>query len=447
MKDNIFLFTIVMIASFAGLLSGYDTGVISGALLYINKTFNLTYTQSGLIVSFVSFGAIIGAFINGLLIDKIGRKKVLIFAGFIFLLASILCFLSQNVHQLIVARGLIGVGVGIVSFCTPLYLSEISSKEKRGATVSFYQLAITFGILFSYLINYTFSYSSLNWRLMLGFGCIPSIILFLGMLFLPDTPRFYVLAGFTDKAKSLLSKIRPAENIETEIQGIKDTIQNAGKITLKSIKSDFKKLTMPFVIGIGIMFAQIATGINAIIYYAPTIFKSVGFDSNHSVLFITIFIGLINFLMTFVAILTVDKLGRKPLLYIGLTGMLVSLFVLSSVFIFDYSFVKYLAVIFTGLYIVSFSMSLGPVALLIISEVFPLKYRGFAMSISIVANFVFNFTVTLLFPIFLHKIGGCQTFLIFALICIISILFVKFVVPETKGISLEEIEAKFKNQA
>jgi len=201
---------------------------------------------------------------------------------------------------------------------------------------------------------------------------------------------------------------------------------------------------MPFVIGIGIMFVQIATGINAIIYYAPTIFKNLGFSSNQDALFITIFIGLINFLMTFVALAFVDKLGRKPLLFVGLSGMLLSLLVLSSVFVLDFSFVKYLAIISCAVYIVSFSMSLGPIGLLLISEVFPLKYRGSAMSVAIISNFIFNFIVTGLFPISLSKFGGSITFLIFALICVVSIFFVYFVVPETKGVSLEEIEARWK---
>ncbi len=438
---NKFLFYLmIFVAACGGFLSGYDTGVISGALLFINKTFNLTHVQSGLIVSAVSIGAIIGAIINGILIDKAGRKKILIFAGFIFFTGSLGCFISNNLIQLVISRMAIGIGVGIVSFASPLYLSEISGKEKRGSIVSFYQLALTFGILLSYFVNYILSSHVLNWRLMLGFGMFPAIILFCGMLFQSDTPRFYILKNKTDEARKVLLKAQ-IQNPEKEIENINASISKEKT----DIKKDFKKLIKPLIIGIGMMFAQIATGINAIIYYAPTIFKSLGFNSDKDVLFFTIFIGLINFLMTFVAIAFVDRLGRKPLLYIGLTGMTTSLIILSFVFVSDISVMKYLAIIFCAIYIVSFSMSLGPVALLIISEIFPLKYRGFAMSISIVANFIFNFTITFLFPILLNKIGGCQTFLIFVFICLISILFIKFVVPETKGKTLEEIELSFKN--
>ncbi len=436
MRKYLFLYICALTASLGGLLSGYDTGVISGALLYINQSFEMNSALLGFLVSSVSIGAVVGALINGALIDKIGRKKILLITAFVFIIASVFCYLSQNIIELILSRMLIGCAVGAVSFAGPLYLSEISVKEKRGEIVSFHQLAITFGILFSYLTNYFCANLENNWRVMLLVGAFPAIILFLAMVLFHDTPRWYVAKGKIEKAKFVLKKIDSDIDVESEINNIKSTLNDNKKIKFE------KRFLMPFVIGIGIMFAQIATGINAIIYYAPTIFKMVGFSSNHDVLFATILIGLINFLMTFVAIVLVDKIGRKPLLYIGLGGMLINLLILALTFCFDFVFVKYLAVISCALYIVSFSMSLGPVGLLLVAEVFPLKYRGSAMSIAILSNFVFNFIVTGLFPISLHKIGGCATFLIFALICVISILFVRFVVPETKGVSLEEIEER-----
>ena len=437
MKKEFYFYFAVFFASLSGLLSGFDTGVISGAFLYIKQTFNLTPEISGLLVSSVSIGAVFGALINGFLVDKIGRKNILILSSLIFIFGSIFCSISNNVYQLIISRMLVGSAVGIVSFAGPLYLSEISTKDKRGGVVSCYQIALTFGILFSYLVNYFCANLESSWRVMLFAGAIPAIILFLGMLKQKDTPRWYVLKNRIDCAKAILEKLNPTSSQDIEIENIKNAIIHNEKIKLN------KKLIMPFVIGIGIMFVQIATGINAIIYYAPTIFKNLGFSSNQDALFITIFIGLINFLMTFVALVFVDKLGRKPLLFLGLFGMLASLLVLSSVFVLDFPFVKYLAIISCAIYILCFSMSLGPIGLLLISEVFPLRYRGSAMSVAIISNFIFNFIVTGLFPILFTKLGGCITFLIFALICILSILFVCFVVPETKGISLEEIEAKW----
>lgn len=437
MNKNLFLYLAAVIAAFSGLLSGYDTGVISGAMLYINKTFALTPQLSGLLVSSVSIGAVVGAFVNGFFVDKIGRKNILLLSALIFIFGSLFCSVSQTIVQLILSRMFVGSAIGIVSFAGPLYLSEISSKNIRGSIVSFYQIALTFGILFSYLTNYFCANLDFSWRAMLFVGIIPALILFVGMLFQTDTPRWYVLVDKINCAKKVLLKLDKDCDYQKEIESIKNTFKNDEKIKFS------KKLIMPFVIGIGIMFVQIATGINAIIYYAPTIFKTLGFSSNHDALFITIFIGIINFLMTFIAYVFVDKVGRKPLLLIGLTGMLISLIVLSSVFVLDFSFAKYLAVVFCGIYIVSFSMSLGPIGLLLISEVFPLKYRGSAMSIAIISNFIFNFITTGLFPISLAKFGGMITFLIFALICVISILFVCFIVPETKGLSLEEIEAKW----
>ena len=436
MKKYFYLYICALIASFGGLLSGYDTGVISGALLYVNQSFEINSYMLGLLVSSVSIGAVFGAFFNVFFVDKIERMKTLLLTSFLFFIASVFCFLSQNITQLIISRMIIGLAVGIVSFCGPLYLSEISPKEKRGQIVSLHQLAITFGILFSYLTNYLCANLESNWRVMFLIGVVPAFILFFGLLFQKDTPRWYVIKKRYDDAKKILELVGCSENTEQEIQNISATLNKEEKIKFN------KKLIMPFVIGLGIMIIQMTTGINAIIYYAPTIFKMIGFSSNQDALFITIFIGLINFLMTFVAIILVDKIGRKPLLYIGLSGMLISLVVLSGVFVLDYVFIKYLAVVFCAVYIVSFSMSLGPVAFLLVSEVFPLKYRGSAMSITIVTNFICNFLVTGLFPIALDKIGGFYTFMIFAFICVISLLFVKFVVFETKGLSLEDIELK-----
>jgi len=437
MKKYLFLYISAIFASLGGLLSGYDTGVISGALIFIKNDFEINAFLSGILVGSVSFGAIFGALINGLIADKLGRKKILLISALIFFLGSIFCAISKNPYELIIFRILIGCGVGVVSFACPLYLSEISPKEKRGHLVSFYQLSITLGILFSYLVNYFYINFSNNWRLMLLMGAIPALILFIAMLFLNDTPRWLVLKNKYKEAKKVIKKINTKTDAEFEINEIIKTLETKQNIKIS------KKLSKPFLIGIGMMFIQITTGINAIIYFAPSVFKTLGYQSNQEVLLITVFIGLINFLMTFVAIGVVDKLGRKPLLYIGLTGMTISLLTLSFAFVFNILLIKYLAIIACALYIIFFSMSLGPVALLLISEIFPLEYRSLAMSISIVFNFIFNFIVTGLFPVSMEKLGGHITFLIFNVICVLSIIFIKLFVPETKGISLEEIEAKW----
>ena len=435
MKKYFYLYVSSIIAAFGGFLVGFDTGVISGALLFIKQSFQVNSMTLGMSVSAISFGAVIGAFINGFFIDKIGRKKMLILVAIIFLLGSLFCCFSQNIYKLIISRTFLGFAVGIVSFAGPLYLSEISFKEKRGQMVSLYQLAITFGILFSYLINFFCADFQYNWRLMFLFGAIPSFLLLISIFYLSDSPRWLVLKGDIDKAKNILAKLNPKMDTNCQIDEIKDTL----KVQNNTFKLS-KAIIKPFIIGIGIMFCQIATGINAIIYYAPSIFKQVGFEFNNDALYVTIFIGLINFLMTFVAIYFIDRLGRKPLLYIGLTGMLIGMIGLGVSYFSIFYLFKIIPILSTALYIVSFSISLGPIALLLISEIFPLKYRGFAMSSAIVANFIFNFIVTGIFPIALEKVGGAITFGIFALIIVFAFIFVYFIVPETKNRSLEEIE-------
>ena len=440
MKKFLFLFGCIALASLGGLLCGYDTGVISGALLYMDNSFEINPFSQGLIVASVSLGAVLGAFLNGFFADKIGRKNTILLLAFIFALGSFLCSISQSAEFLVFSRMFTGLALGIASFACPLYLSELSPKDKRGRIVSFYQLALTFGILFSYFSNYFCSNFELNWRIMLFIGLIPALVLFLGIMFSKDTPRWLVMKGRIEEAKEILKKIDDSQDIDSEIENIKKTLINSNaKFT--------KKLIKPFVIAIGMMFCQIVTGINAIIYYTPTIFKNIGFSSNKDVLLITIFIGIVNFLMTFVAILYVDKIGRKPLLYIGLSGMGVSLLFISFAFVLDFEILKYLTVFAVGFYIVCFSMSLGPIALLINSEIFPLEFRAQAMSIAIVSNFIFNFIVTGLFPVFMAKFGGFITFIIFFFICIISLIFIKTVVIETKDKSLEEIEREFSNFA
>ncbi len=441
----LWLYIVAIIASLGGLLSGYDTGVISGALLFINETWDLSDSLQGFLVSSVLIGAVIGAATNGILADIFGRKKIIIATAVIFIVGSILCAFAPNIIILIVSRIFIGFAVGIVNFVVPLYLSEISPKALRGTLVSLYQWAITAGILFSYIINSVFAHAVYNWRWMLFAGVVPSLVLLIGMSFMQDTPRWLVSKNRDEEAKKVFNKIEPEINADTEIEEIKQTLNKSSK----NEKFTFKKwMIMPFVVGIGIMFAQICTGINTIIYYAPTIFKSAGFDSNITAIYATAGIGIINFLMTIVAIYFTDRLGRKPLLYFGLTGVMLSLFALGFSFEFANTlgeYQKWVAVGSLVAYIICFAMSLGPVGWILVSEVFPLKIRGISMSICTVSNFAFNFFVVASFPVLLHRIGGAWTFWIFGFVSILCIIFVYFFVPETKGISLEKIEENWIN--
>ena len=440
----IWLYIIAIVASLGGLLSGYDTGVISGALLFINETWVLPDTLQGFLVSSVLIGAVIGAATNGILADIFGRKKIIMATAVIFILGSILCAFAPNVYVLILSRIFVGFAVGIVNFVVPLYLSEVSPKNLRGTLVSLYQWAITAGILFSYFINAVFAQAVYNWRWMLFAGVVPGLVLFIGMCFMSDTPRWLVSKNRDDEAKKVFSKIEPDIEPEKEIAEIKETLVDNMQEKTFRLK---KWMIMPFVVGIGIMFAQICTGINTIIYYAPTIFKTAGFDSNLTAIYATTGIGVVNFIMTIVAVFFTDRIGRKPLLYFGLTGVMLSLFALGTSFAFAGvlgSSLKWVAVGSLVTYIICFAMSLGPIGWILVSEVFPLRIRGIAMSVCTVSNFAFNFFVVGSFPVLLHRIGGAWTFWIFGIVSILCIIFVYFFVPETKGISLEEIESNWR---
>ena len=440
----IWLYIVAIVASLGGLLSGYDTGVISGALLFINETWVLPDTLQGFLVSSVLIGAVIGAATNGILADIFGRKKIIMATAVIFILGSILCAFAPNVYVLILSRIFVGFAVGIVNFVVPLYLSEVSPKNLRGTLVSLYQWAITVGILFSYFINAVFAQAVYNWRWMLFAGVVPGLVLFIGMCFMSDTPRWLVSKNRDDEAKKVFSKIEPDIEPEKEIAEIKETLVDNRQEKAFRLK---KWMIMPFVVGIGIMFAQICTGINTIIYYAPTIFKTAGFDSNLTAIYATTGIGVVNFIMTIVAVFFTDRIGRKPLLYFGLTGVMLSLFALGTSFAFAGvlgSSLKWVAVGSLVTYIICFAMSLGPIGWILVSEVFPLRIRGIAMSVCTVSNFAFNFFVVGSFPVLLHRIGGAWTFWILGIVSILCIIFVYFFVPETKGISLEEIESNWR---
>ncbi len=441
----IWLYVVAVIASLGGLLSGYDTGVISGALLFINESWNLTDTTQGILVSSVLIGAVIGAATNGVLADMFGRKKIIIATAIIFILGSIFCAFAPNIYVLIASRLFIGFAVGIVNFVVPLYLSEISPKNLRGTLVSLYQWAITAGILFSYFINAVFAPAVYNWRWMLFAGVLPGLVLLIGMCFMTDTPRWLLSKDREDEARRVFAKIEPDIDIDSEIDNVRANLKSDDSGSVMQFKLK-KWMIMPFVVGIGIMFAQICTGINTIIYYAPTIFKNAGFESNISAIYATTGIGIINFLMTIVALFFTDKLGRKPLLYFGLTGVMLSLIALGGAFAFADFFgdnLKWVTVGSLITYIICFAMSLGPIGWILVSEVFPLSIRGRAMSICTVSNFVFNFLVVSSFPVLLNRVGGALTFWGFGIVSLLCIIFVYFFVPETKGISLETIETNW----
>ena len=438
-KYSPILYLVAFIVALGGLLSGFDTGVISGALLFIKDEWNLSDYLQGILVSSTLVGATIGAILNGHLADLFGRKKILIFTAVLFFIGSIFCAAAPNINILILSRFIVGLAIGVVTFATPLYLSEISPEKIRGSLVSLFQLAITIGILFSYLVNAGFANIQFGWRLMLLFGVFPALILGIGMFFMSDTPRWLISKGKDDEAKKVFKRIEPGIDADKEILEIKNVLQNKDN----DKKFEFKKwMFAPLFLGIGLMFCQQWTGINTIIYYAPTILKIAGFNSNSSAIYATVGIGIVNCLMTFIAIFLSDKTGRKPLLYA------LCLFILGSAFQFSEALgasLKWVSLFSSMFYIAFFSFSLGPIILLLVSEIFPLKFRGLGMSISTMSNFLFNFTVTLSFLPLINKISESYTFYLYGMIAIICLFYVYFMVPETKGITLEKIEENWQN--
>ncbi len=444
-KKAVFNLAIIAIAgSFGGLLAGYEMGIISGAQLFITEEWNLSAKTLGYLVSIVMVGCFIGAFINGFFADKIGRKKILGFIGIIYLIGCLCCANASNINILICARIINGIACGMANAIVPMYLSEISPKKTRGFFASLYQLSFTIGILASYLVGFIFS-SSGNWRSMFLSGAFPAIILLIMYVFLSESPRWLILKGREDEAKKIFEKIEAPELVDSQIEEIKSSMKTDNSDKKVSIQ---KWMYMPLFIAIGIMFAQICTGINVIICYAPKIFQSAGFDDPSAAMQITIIIGIVNFLMTFVAMYLSDRVGRKPLLLSGAAIMGLSMFILALSFIAGDSLgnmQKWLAVASVIGFICSFAYSLGPVAWILVSEIFPLEAKGVLMTFPVAANFIFNIIINAQYPVMTQAFGTGATFAFFGIICIISIFFILFMVPETKGISLEKIEENWKN--
>lgn len=438
---HFWLYVIAIIASLGGMLAGFDMGVISSALLFIKETWEMTPLTQGWVVSAAIVGSVIGAAANGVLADLFGRRKIIIATAIVFCLGSVLSAMAPSVIWLILGRMVIGIAVGMVTFVVPMYLSEISPQKIRGMLVAMFQLSLTAGILLSYLIGAVFADAVYNWRWMFFSGIVPSLVLFVGILFLNDTPRWLLTQKREKEALKVFEMIEPDSDAAARVSEIKQTLRQEN---VPGQKFKFQRwMLMPVFVGIGVMFMQIGTGINTIIYYTTTIFQMAGFDSAIGAIYATIGIGAVNFLMTLVAIMFTDKIGRKPLLYIGLTGMALSLLALGAVFEFAPLLggsLKWVAISSIIVYVASFACSLGPVGWILVSEILPLKIRGFAMSACTVANFVINFMVVLSFLPLVQTIGEAYTFWMYSGIAVACLFFTYYMIPETKGASLEKIE-------
>jgi sugar porter (SP) family MFS transporter len=438
-ETNAFVVALAAIAAIGGFLFGYDTGVISGALLFIKTDLDAsTFDQSAIIGSLL-LGAMLGAVISGYLAGKIGRRPTKIVAGCVFAVEAIWSALSPDVWTLIAARFVLGLGVGTASFVAPMYIGEMVPKRFRGGLVSFNQLMITSGILIAYIIDFALKGISNNWRWMLGLGAIPGIALAVGMVFLPESPRWLVEHDREDEAREVLERARPAGGVDDEIEEIHDVARES-----KSLRDLLGKSVRPLlVVGLGLAIFQQIVGINTVIYFAPTIFQFAGVSTSKAI-GQTVFIGITNVVFTVVAVLLLDRIGRRVLLLVGTAGLTVALVGLGLFF--QVAAIKeqvgWLALASLIFYIASFAVGLGPVFWLMIAEIFPLGIRGPAMSVCTVANWGFNFLVSFTFLQLIDTAGKGGTFFVYAGLGILAVLFFAWKVPETKGRSLEEIEAE-----
>jgi sugar porter (SP) family MFS transporter len=424
------------IAAMAGLLFGFDTGVISGAILFIKEAFGLAPFAEELLVSAALIGAVCGCILSGRVTDLIGRKRTILITAAIFILGSFLSAIATSFVALISGRIAIGVAIGVASYSAPLYISEMAPPNLRGGLVTLNQLAITVGILLAYVVDAVFAGSG-NWRWMFAFGVVPAVALEVGIALLPESPRWLLLHQHKAEGLQVLTRIRDTQDIQVEVD---DIIEHA-----KSGSGRFMDLISPTVLrvilcGVALAVIQQVTGINTDIYYAPTIFQQAGFHSALSSILATAGVGLVNVLMTIVSIPLLDKIGRRPLLLASLGGMGVSLVALGLGFAMGGVALKWIGVLSLAIYIASFAIGLGPVFWLLISEIFPLSVRGQAASVATMANWLSNFVVSLTFLSLLKSLGDVWTFLLYAALSLVGLWFCFRFVPETKGVPLERIE-------
>lgn len=429
-----------ILAAVAGLMFGLDLGVISGALKFIGQEFNVTDFGKECIVSAMMVGAALGAVSGGRLSFLFGRKRLLLSSAFLFVLGSLLCALATSVTFLIIGRMVLGVSVGIASFTAPLYISEIAHQHYRGSLISVYQLMITVGIFVAFISDALLAYSG-SWRWMLGIVAIPGVVFLLGVLLLPDSPRWLVLRGRKDEAFTVLHQLRGHEGeARSEIADIEEQLaQIEGGYGLFKANANFRRSVF---LGVLLQTMQQFTGIIVVMYYAPRIFEVAGFGDN-AAMWGTAIVGLVNVLSTFIAIGFVDKWGRRPMLIAGFIIMTIGMFTVGTLLYFgtgDSELARYGAVTMLLAFIVGFAFSAGPLVWILCSEVQPIKGRDFGIACSTFTNWLTNMIVGLTFLTLLNTIGNAQTFWMYAAFNAFFIYLTLKFVPETRGVSLEQIE-------
>ena len=437
-----FIWRVSLIAGLGGILYGYDMGVIAAALVYVRQSFVLSTRMQEVVVSVVLIGAMSGALAGGAITDRIGRRATLLWGGAIFLCGSLLAFASPDVLILIIARFLLGVAVGFTSVTAPVYVSELAPPRSRGMLIGLYQFALTIGIALADLVGYGLA-NQHAWRLMFGIGALPAALFILLLLTLPESPRWLYAQHRIADAECVLRTYTDAEGARLLIADI----QAALKIKMERRWSALwsPAVRMSLFIAVGFLILQQVTGINAILYYGPQIFSLAGIASNKNAIFATLLVAITNVLATIIALVLVDRVGRKPLLYVGVGGMTASLLTLAYSFHNQATFGAAPGVVATiclMAYITCFAFSMGPIAWILVSEVFPLQVRGRGVALASLASGAANFIVSLTFLSLIKAAGNSSTFIIYAGFCILTLLFVRFVIPETKGRELESISTE-----
>ena len=452
-----YLIFLSVVAALGGFLFGYDAAVISGTISQVTARFSLDEIQVGWFVGCALIGSIIGVLMAGKLSDRWGRKVTMLVAAVFFSVSGIACAFVGSFEQLVVARILGGIGIGVVSIVSPLYISEVSIAQYRGRLVSLYQLAVTIGFLGAYLTNFQllhFSQSGavLNtgwmnlvfvsevWRGMLGFCSLPAILFFCIIFFIPESPRWLILKGRDERAVGIFRKIYLSEvEVDTQLQDTKSVVQS-------ETKSDWKFLLQPGIFKAVLIGAAIAIlgqfmGVNAVLYYGPTIFEEAGLSGGDA-LFSQVLVGIVNVVTTVIAVFIIDKVGRKKLVYYGVSGMVLSLLLLGFYFQFSESpGLPHSFLLFSFLfYVFCCAISISAVIFVLLSEMYPTRIRGMAMSIAGFALWIGTYLVGQLTPWMLQNLTPTGTFLLFALMCVPYMLIVWKLIPETTGKSLEEIE-------
>jgi sugar porter (SP) family MFS transporter len=434
------------ITALGGLLFGYDTGVVSGALLFLKNDFGgLSSFQQELVTSLLLVGAAVGALCAGRIADRVGRRLTVLGTALIFIVGVLLAAFTPTFPVLLVARIVIGLAVGAASMVVPLYIGEVAPPRIRGALVSLNQLAITSGILVSYLADYWLA-DTKSWRLMFGLAAIPAVLLFAGMIFQAESPHWLIMRGRDADARRVLSRLRAPEEIEPEIAEV-HRVTELEQLRTRDLLS--AKLRPMIAVGVLLAIFQQVTGINTVIYYAPTLLQSAGFGTNGALL-ANVVNGGVNVIMTIIAIRLLDRVGRRPMLLAGTMGMAVGMFLTA----FSFSAGEQLhgaravtAILGLLIYTGSFAIGLGPVFWLLIAEIYPLTIRGAAMSVATIANWLANFVVTISFLTIKNAIGGMGVFLLFGSLTVVALLYFWRQVPETKGRSLQELEQELTGRA